>query len=53
MTRSPGSSVVASVATVFRVGSPEGTMTHTTRGAASAPASSASEATSLTSGRGS
>ena len=36
-----------------RVGSPEGTITQTTRGAVSAPASAASESTSVTSGRGS
>jgi len=53
MTRSPASSTPASSFTVFRVTSPEGTITHTTRGAASAPASAASESTSVTSGRGS
>jgi hypothetical protein len=53
MTRSPGSSTSASARTVDRVASPEGTITQTTRGAVSAPASAVSDSTSLTSGRGS
>jgi hypothetical protein len=53
MTRSPGSSTSPSSRTVFRVISPEGTITQTTRGAVSAWASAANDSTSVTSGRGS
>src|SRR6478672_13754230 len=50
MTRSPGSSRSASLATVSRVGSPAGTMTHTTRGAARALTRAGRVRTSATSG---
>src|SRR6478736_10064735 len=50
MTRSPGSSRSASLATVSRVGSPAGTMTHTTRGASRALTRAGRVRTSATSG---